>query len=55
MSQFVDKKKHLGFKCVYVNKKSDQQNQQNLIDCGLRSSLFLLFFEKYGIGKAKLI
>jgi hypothetical protein len=53
MSQFVDKMKHLGFKCVYVNRKSDQQNQQ--IDCGLRSLLFLLFVEKYGIDKAKLI
>jgi hypothetical protein len=53
MSQFVDKMKHFGFKCVYVNKKSDQQNQQ--IDCGLRSLLFLLFVEKYGIDKAKLI
>ena len=49
MSQFVDKMKHFGFKCVYVNKKSDQQNQQ--IDCGLRSLLFLLFVENTGLIK----
>jgi hypothetical protein len=51
MSQFVDKMTGLGYKCVYVNKKSDQQNQQ--IDRGLRSLMFLLFVEKYGIDKAK--
>ena len=53
MKPFVDKMKRLGFKCVYVNKKVDQQNHQ--IDCGLRSLLFLLFIEKFGIEKAKLI
>ncbi len=53
MKPFVDKMKNLGFKCVYINKKSDQQNQQ--VDCGLRSLLFLLFVEKFGIEKAKLI
>ena len=53
MKPFVDKIKKLGFKCVYVNKKSDQQTHQ--FDCGLRSLLFLLFVQKYGIDKAKLI
>ena len=53
MKPFVDKMKKLGYNCVYVNKKSDQQNQQ--IDCGLRSLLVLLFVQKYGIDKAKLI
>ena len=53
MKPFVDKMKKLGYNCVYVNKKSDQQNQQ--VDCGLRSLIWLLFVEKYGIEKAKLI
>ena len=53
MKPFVDKMKKLGYNCVYVNKKSDQQNQH--VDCGLRSLLFLLFVQKFGIEKAKLI
>lgn len=35
MKPFVDKMKKLGFKCVYINKKVDQQNHQ--FDCGIRS------------------
>ena len=53
MKPFVDKMKKLGYNCVYVNKKSDQQNQQ--VDCGLRSLIWLLFVEKYGIDDAMTI
>ena len=53
MKTFVDKMKTLGYKCVYTNKKSDQGILQE--NCGLRSLLWLLFVEKYGIDKAKLI
>ena len=53
MKPFIDKMKKLGYNCVYVNKKSDQQNQQ--IDCGLRSLIWLLFVEKYGIDDAMTI
>ena len=53
MKQFYQKMKNLGFKCIYVNKKSDQGIFQE--NCGLRSLLFLLFVEKFGIVKARLI
>ena len=53
MQSFADKMKALGYTCIYTNKKSDQQNKQ--IDCGLRSLLWLLFVDKYGIDKAKVI
>ena len=53
MKPFVDKMKNLGYKCVYTNKKSDQGVLQE--NCGIRSLLWLLFVDKYGIDKAKLI
>ena len=53
MMKFINKMKALGYTCIYTNKKSDQQNKQ--IDCGLRSLLWLLFVDKYGIDKAKVI
>ena len=53
MNRFCDEIHELGFRCVLVNKKSDQQNKQ--INCGLRSLLWLLFVEKYGIKQASKI
>ena len=53
MKPFVDKMNILGYKCVYTNKKSDQGNMQDT--CGIRSLIWLLFVEKYGIDKAKLV
>ena len=53
MNRFCDEMHELGFRCPYVNKKSDQQNKQ--INCGLRSLLWLLFVEKYGIKQASKI
>ena len=53
MLKFINKMQALGYTCIYTNKKSDQQNKQ--IDCGLKSLLWLLFVDKYGIDKASLI
>ena len=53
MNRFCDEMHELGFRCVLVNKKGDQQNKQ--INCGLRSLLWLLFVEKYGIKQASKI
>jgi hypothetical protein len=50
MDDFCDKMERSGYKCLYVNKKGDQQNSQ--INCGLRSLLWLLFVDKYGIRQA---
>ena len=43
MNNFINAMNQLGYKCAYVNKISDQQNNQ--LDCGLRSMLWLLFIE----------
>ncbi len=53
MKPFVDKMKILGYKCVYTNKKSDQGILQE--NCGIRSLIWLLFVDKYGIDKTRLI
>ena len=53
MNRFCDEMSELGYRCVYVNKKGDQQSY--MIDCGLRSLLWLLFVEKYGIKLASKI
>ena len=47
MDRFCDEMIGLGYRCVYVNKKGDQQNKQ--INCGLRSLPWLLFVQRYGI------
>ncbi len=47
MNNFINAMNQLGYKFAYVNKISDQQNNQ--LDCGLRSMLWLLFIEKYDI------
>ena len=53
MNRFCDEMHELGFRCVLVNKKGDQQNKQ--INCGLRSLLWLLFVQRYGIKQASKI
>jgi hypothetical protein len=53
MNDFVDMMTKQGFLCIYVNKKSDQGNLQE--DCGIRSFLWLIFVEKYGIKEASKI
>lgn len=47
MDEFCEVMRELGYRCIYVNKKCDQQNTGQ--DCGLRSLLWLLFVQKYGI------
>ena len=53
MKSFCDYMKKQGFKCVYVNKKTDQQSY--MINCGIRSLLWLLFCQRYGIKEASKI
>ena len=53
MSRFCEEIEKQGYTCKYVNKKGDQQTSQ--INCGLRSLLWLLFVEKYGIRQASKI
>ena len=53
MDRLCDDMHKLGYKCEYVNKKSDQQNTGQ--DCGIRSLLWLLFVQRYGIQQAKKI
>ena len=47
MSRLCEGIEKQGYTCKYVNKKGDQQSY--MIDCGLRSLLWLLFVDKYGI------
>ena len=47
MKDFIKQMKKQGFTCFYTNLKTDQQNEQ--IDCGIRSMLWLLFVDKYNI------
>jgi hypothetical protein len=49
MKPFVDMMKKQGFKVVFVNRGKDQSDQQ--LNCGLRSLLWLIFVDKYGIKK----
>ena len=42
-----------GYKCIYMNKQGDQSNTQ--INCGIRSLLWILFVDKYGIRQASKI
>ena len=53
MNRFCEEMSEIGYKCIYTNKKGDQGNMQ--INCGLRSLLWLLFVEKYGIEQASKI
>jgi hypothetical protein len=53
MDRFCDEMNEFGYRCFYVNKKRDQQNKQ--INCGLRSLLWLLFVQRYGIKQASKI
>ena len=53
MNDFIDVMTNQGFNCIYTNKKSDQGNQQQ--DCGIRSLLWLIFVENYGIEEASKI
>ena len=53
MNEFVDTMNEIGFECRYINKKSDQCNLQQ--NCGIRSLLWLLFVDKYGIKQASKI
>jgi len=53
MYDFCDKMDELGYRCEYVNKKTDQQNKQ--INCGIRSLLWLVFVDRYGIKQASKI
>jgi hypothetical protein len=53
MDDFCDKMERSGYRCTYVNKKGDQGNLQ--INCGIRSLLWLLFVERYGIRQASKI
>jgi hypothetical protein len=51
MKRFCDEMNELGYRCEYVNKKGDQENLQ--VNCGLRSLLWLLFVQRYGIQQEK--
>ena len=53
MYDFCDKMSEMGYKCEYVNNKTDQQSKQ--INCGIRSLLWLLFVDRYGIKQARKI
>ena len=53
MNRFCEEMEKQGYKCRYTNKKGDQQSY--MIDCGLRSLLWLLFVDKYGILQASKI
>lgn len=51
MKQFNDWMNSNGYKVVFVNKKPDQNGKQ--VNCGLRSLLWLIFVDKYGLNKCK--
>ena len=53
MDEFCEAMHGLGFRCIYLNKKCDQQNRQQ--DCGIRSLLWLLFVDRFGIKEASKI
>ena len=53
MDPFCEEMHELGFICVYVNKQTDQGNTQT--NCGIRSLLWLLFVDNYGIKKSSKI
>ena len=53
MDRFCNEMEKQGYKCRYINKKTDQQTNQ--MDCGLRSLLWLLFVHRYGIKQASKI
>ena len=53
MYDFCDKMERSGYKCIYTNKKTDQQSNQ--LNCGLRSLLWLLFVQRYGIKQSSKI
>ena len=50
---FNNKMLGLGYKVVYVNKGKDQKDKE--VNCGLRCIVWLIFCDKYGIGKARKI
>ena len=50
MKPFVDMMKKQGFEVVFVNRGKDQSDEQ--LNCGLRSLLYLIFVDKYGIRKS---
>ena len=49
MQPFVQMMKKQGFEVVFVNRGKDQSEQQ--LNCGLRSLLWLIFVDKYGIAQ----
>ena len=51
MKQFNDWMNRNNYKVVFVNKKGDQNGKQ--LNCGLRSLLWLIFVDKYGLTKCK--
>ena len=53
MNRFCEEMGEIGYKCLYVNKKGEQQGYQ--MNCGIRSLLWLLFVDKYGIKQASKI
>ena len=53
MNRFCKDMEKQGYTCIYTNKKTDQQNHQ--LNCGIRSLLWLLFVERYGIKEARKI
>jgi len=50
MKPFVEMMKNQGFEVVFVNRGKDQSDEQ--LNCGLRSLLYLIFCDKYGIKKS---
>jgi hypothetical protein len=50
MKPFVQMMKKQGFEVVFVNRGKDQSDEQ--LNCGLRSLLWLIFVDKYGIKKS---
>ena len=53
MNRFCEERSELGYRCEYVNNKTDQQSKQ--INCGIRSLLWLLFVQRYGIKQTRKI
>ena len=51
MKQFSDWMNSNGYKVVFINKKGEQNGKQ--VNCGLRSLLWLIFVDKYGLMKCK--
>ena len=51
MKQFNDWMNRNNYKVVFVNKKPEQNGKQ--VNCGLRSLLWLIFVDKYGLTKCK--